>query len=149
VNDFPSDKDLASFAEAIVAIANHLRPRGEGWRNVVDLTGTEVTVIREVQRTPGCTPTHMSRVTGLRRSNVSTAIRQLESRGMLVRVQDGDDARTYLLHLTDLARQSISLMRSIWVEMLRDLDPDVVSTVIKSLPDLELLATELKDPLIS
>lgn len=148
MTDEPSDADVASLGEAILSIAHWLRPRGGEWRDVVELTGTEVAVIRETIRSPGCTPSHVAAVTGLRRSNVSTAIRVLESRGMLRRQRTSSDARTVELWATDVALQNIDHMRQLWVERLRGLPADALIGGVGALEAIERIARESRDPVI-
>jgi len=140
--------DLASLAESILSIAHWLRPRGGEWRDVVELTGTEVAVIREAIRSPGCTPTHIASITGLRRSNVSTAIRVLESRGLLVRARPDRDARSVQLEATEAAVESFTHMRRLWVERLLELPEDVRAGGLGALEAMERIAEELRDPVL-
>ncbi|GAA3880476.1 hypothetical protein GCM10022381_23420 [Leifsonia kafniensis] len=110
---------MADLADTILMIAKKLALRGQDQRVIVPLTGTEVQVVREVERHPRSTPTEIAAATGLRRSNVSAAIRTLEAQGMVTRVQAADDARSVELIATDFAVENMERIRALWVSRLR------------------------------
>jgi len=119
-DEVPDDDALADFADSVLSLARKLALRGRDREEVVPLTGTEIEVIREVHRAPRTTPTQIAAVTGLRRSNVSVAIRVLESRGLLTRETPPGDGRSVELVPTDFAAENVVRIRALWVARLRE-----------------------------
>ncbi|WP_067680857.1 MarR family winged helix-turn-helix transcriptional regulator [Nocardia miyunensis] len=118
------DERLADVMDAINNLARKLALRGEDMREIVPLTGTEVEVLREILRSPGTTPTQIATATGLRRSNVSAAVRVLESRDFITKEQSAEDARYVRLTATDVAVDSTASVRALWVRRLREVAPE-------------------------
>ncbi|MGW0036231.1 MarR family winged helix-turn-helix transcriptional regulator [Gordonia sp. NPDC003376] len=116
---------LADLADAVMELSRKLDPRSPGIRDVIALTGTEVAVIRQVHRHPRITPSRLAGLTGLQRSNISTALRSLEARGMVVREHPDGNARSVELVATELARENLRRLRAHWVTLLSRVDPDV------------------------
>ena len=119
------DDQLADVVDAINNVARKLALRGEDIRReIVPLTGTEVEVLREIIRSPSTNPTRIATATGLRRSNVSAAVRVLESRDFITKEQSAEDARYVQLTATDLALESTQSVRALWVRRLRAAAPE-------------------------
>ncbi|WP_194290036.1 MarR family winged helix-turn-helix transcriptional regulator [Nocardia macrotermitis] len=121
------DDQLADVMDAINNVARKLALRGQDIREIreaVPLTGTEVEVLREVLRSPGATPTQIAAATGLRRSNVSAAVRVLESRDFITKEQSAEDARYVRLTATEFAIESTQSVRALWVRRLRAAVPE-------------------------
>ncbi|MFT2815781.1 MarR family winged helix-turn-helix transcriptional regulator [Leifsonia sp. A12D58] len=135
-----TDENLADFADAIREIARQLALSREDLREIGSLTGTEVAVIREVHRSTRISPTRLAAATGLKRSNVSTAIRSLEARGLLERrTAEGND-RSVELVATQLATENLQRMRSIWSEKLRRVPEPLVTDGVRATSALRDLA---------
>nr|WP_259392849.1 MarR family transcriptional regulator [Microbacterium halimionae] len=75
------------------------------------MTGTEITTLRWIQRHPRTTPSAIAEGTALRRSNLSVALRGLESHGLVVRRHDDADSRLVRIELTDLAHETSAKIR--------------------------------------
>ena len=117
--------------------------RGVEARDIPPLTGTEAEVIREVVRNPRTTPTRVAEVTGIRRSNVSTAIRVLESRGFLLREHPEGDARAIELVPTDFAEENLGKIREYWATRLKTAPAEVLEDCVKALDALQRLDEHL------
>ncbi|MFE5307559.1 MarR family winged helix-turn-helix transcriptional regulator [Isoptericola sp. NPDC056573] len=137
---------LADLADAVVEVARHLDVRSPELRGIVPLTGTEVAVIREVHRTARPTPSRIAVATGLARSNVSTALRTLEARGLVVREHADGDRRTVRLVATPLADEHLARIRDFWSRRLGGVPDDVRDAALRALPALDALAEALVEP---
>lgn len=137
------DEMLADFADAVLNVARKLALTGPDKREIVPLTGTEVDVVREVIRVPGTNPTQIAAATGLRRSNVSAAVRVLELRQLLVREQHADDARFVRLTATPFAVENVERIRALWVGRLRDLPEPLLRAAEAMSSQLTALDAEL------
>ena len=134
---------LADLADTVLEIAHRLEARPTELRDLVALTGTEIAVIREVHRYPGISPSSVAETIGISRSNVSVAVRSLETRGLLTRERSVDDVRSFSLHATPLASENLDRVRRRWVERLSALSPTLVSDLTLAAPLLARLADEL------
>ncbi|MBB2975908.1 DNA-binding MarR family transcriptional regulator [Microbacterium endophyticum] len=114
-----NDDDLAELAETILRIGREIEPRGSHVPGVVSLTGTEITALRWIQRHPHGTPSAIAEGTGLRRSNLSVALRGLESHGLVVRRHDDEDSRLVRIELTDLAHETSAKIREYLAQRMR------------------------------
>jgi DNA-binding MarR family transcriptional regulator len=109
---------LAELAETILRVARELDPHGALAASVIPLTGTEVAVMRWIDRNPGTSPTAAAEAAGLLKSNLSAALRSLVAKGMVERRQDPLDARLVQLHPTEAATQNIQRLRAHWATRL-------------------------------
>nr|WP_254700995.1 helix-turn-helix domain-containing protein [Curtobacterium pusillum] len=121
------DESIADFADAVLDIARKLALRAPDRREIVPLTGTEVDVIREIIRNPGTNATQIAAATRLRRSNVSAAMRVLESRELIIKEQVAEDARFVRLTATPYAIENVEKIRALWVRRLRALPPALLA----------------------
>ncbi|SEJ56934.1 MarR family winged helix-turn-helix transcriptional regulator [Demequina mangrovi] len=124
-DDATADQQLAELAERILRLARELDPHSAGGVDVVPLTGTETAVLRWIHRNPGTSPSAAAEATGLKRPNLSAALRGLEHKGLVQRSEDPDDHRHTRLQATDLADQSIARLRAFWAARLRSALADV------------------------
>lgn len=108
------DALLVELADVLVTTARLLQHGAHEQPGVVPLTGTEVMVLRWVDRHPGATPSSTAAGLGLHRSNLSAAVRGLVDKGMLTREADPHDSRSVHLAVTDLARASSRAVRAHW-----------------------------------
>ncbi|MDN4476104.1 MarR family transcriptional regulator [Demequina sp. SYSU T00192] len=113
VEDDPTDRLLAELAETILRIARDLDPHAAGL-DVVPLTGTETAVLRWVHRNPGTSPSAAADATGLRRPNLSAAVRSLEEKGLVRRSPDPADQRQQRLEATSLADEGVGRLHAYW-----------------------------------
>ena len=114
-----ADEQLAELAELIVYVARRIRTHGHDDDRIVRLTMTASAVMRHVGRHPGTTPSRAAHATGIRRSNISAALRELEAKGLVTLTQDERDARGVRLHPTPLSEANLALMRAGWIEQFR------------------------------
>lgn len=112
------DPVLVDLADEVLDLARRLHRGSEGMEGVVPLTGTEVMVLRYIDRHPESTPSAAAEGTGLRRPNLSAALRSLEAKGMIERHGDAADSRSFHLRLTERARVSASRIRARWGQVL-------------------------------
>jgi len=134
------DERLADFAELLVYVARKIRTHGQDDDRIVRLTMTESAVMRYIGTHSGVTPSEAARATGIQRSNVSAALRELEAKGLVTAGQDERDARGVRLHPTPLAEAHHALLRAGWVEQLRaalgdDADVDACIRLLERLEE--------------
>jgi len=118
-----TDATWGEFADVLLRVARELDPHADSAADVVALTGTERLVMRWVDRHPGTSPSATADATGLRRSNLSAAVRELERKGMVERRTGSDDGRQVRLFATDLAAENIERLRAWWADSLRQALP--------------------------
>ncbi|WP_432492871.1 MarR family winged helix-turn-helix transcriptional regulator [Kineococcus auxinigenes] len=114
----PRDDELADLADLLMTVARDLQGRHAAVEGVVPLTATETTVMRHLDRHPGTSPSAAAAATGLQRSNLSTALRALEAKGLVERGHGDLDGRAVVLHPTALAARNLGLLRAHWAERL-------------------------------
>ena len=112
------DEQSANVAEAILGIARELRLRIDA--DPDHLTLSESHVMRCINHRPGVTPSEVARFTGLQRSNLSTALRALEKRGLVKRRADPNDARAANLFPTRRATDNLARLRRQWAAQIHD-----------------------------
>lgn len=140
-----SDEQLAELAHAVLELSRKLDVRTPALRDLVPLTGTEVAVIRAVHRHPRCTPSQVAELTGLKRSNVSTAIRTLEAGGLIVREHPAGDGRTVELVPTPLANENVERIRQFWADQLRQIPDDLLAEVLSTTATLARVTDAISD----
>lgn len=122
---------LAELAQLILTTAREIRFRGYDDPDAVSLNPSEANVMRYIDEHPGATPSAVADATGLRRSNLSTALRELEARGFVERRVDPHDGRGINLFPTPLAARNLALVQQEWAKALaaglgddhRDIEP--------------------------
>lgn len=132
-------EQLADLADVVMAVSRAIKLRTAADPSVLDLSTTEVTVLRYIDHHPGVSPSAVATGTGLQRSNLSRALRDLEAKHLVRRAADPSDNRQSLLQSTELAAENLRHIRAIWSGLLRDAladngDHDIASA-------LELLGT--------
>lgn len=106
------DARLADLADVLLSVARSIHAPLVG--DIVPLTATETTVMRYIDRNPGTTASAAAAATRLQRSNLSTAVRGLEQKGLVERSHDERDARSVHLHPTALAAANLRRLRAAW-----------------------------------
>lgn len=133
----PADP-YADLADLVLNVARLIRLRTPAEPDVVPLTATERQVMRIVDLHPGCAPSRIAERTGLQRTNVSTALRGLEAKGMLTRSGRG---RSVTVHPTKLAQTNLAVLRGAWsgllAELLDGIDPEAIRRCNDTLAHLE------------
>ncbi|EYC51111.1 MarR family transcriptional regulator [Hylemonella gracilis str. Niagara R] len=135
-----SDEQLASLADAVLELARKLDIRHPELHGLPPLTGTEVAVIRDVHARPHATPSQIADATGLQRSNVSTALRALEARGLVQREAAEGNARNVEVVPTDLAVEGIRRIKAYWSQRLRQAEESDLAAALAALETLARIA---------
>ncbi|MDZ7886234.1 MAG: MarR family transcriptional regulator [Mycobacterium sp.] len=113
-------EQLADLADVVMAVSRAIKLRTAADPAVLDLSTTEVTVLRFIDHHPGVSPSAVAAATGLQRSNLSRALRDLEAKQLVRRSADPADNRQSLLQSTALAAENLAHIRAIWSGLLRD-----------------------------
>jgi DNA-binding MarR family transcriptional regulator len=111
-----NDDHFADLADVVLNLTREIRSR-DAEVGAMHLTSTESHVMRFVDRHPGATSSELAYGTGLQRSNVSAALRALEGRGFVRRVQDSEDGRTVRVIPTALAAKNLRTLRTSWTAL--------------------------------
>ncbi len=125
-------EQLADLADLVLAVSRVLKTRTMADPSVLDLSATEVTVLRHIDHHPDTSPSAVAAGTGLQRSNLSRALRDLEAKGLVQRSPDPADSRQSLLRSTKLAAQNLARIRDLWATILAGAlkeDRDVAAAV--------------------
>jgi len=107
---------LSELAQLILTISRLVRARTPSGDEVVPLTDTERTVMRLVDLHPGSAPSEIARRARLQRTNVSTALRALEHKGMLTRTAAA--GRGIVVHPSERAATNLAVLRGAWAREL-------------------------------
>ncbi|EEP69759.1 hypothetical protein MCAG_00086 [Micromonospora sp. ATCC 39149] len=118
---------LAELADLILNVGRLVRARTPEGPEVVPLTETERQVMRIVDLYPGTAPSEIARRARLQRTNVSTALRTLESKGMVART--AATGRGVAVRATDLAAANLRVLRTAWARELAGVLGDDLDTV--------------------
>jgi DNA-binding MarR family transcriptional regulator len=113
-----ADDELADLAELILNVAREIRFQRFTDDRAVHLNPSDANVMRYVDRHPGATPSDVAYATGLQRSNLSTALRNLEASGLVERRTDSSDRRGVNLFPTPRAASNLALVRREWARHL-------------------------------
>ena len=116
----PRAEQLADLADLVTSVARAVKLQASADPAVLDLSVTEVTVLRYIDHHPGVSPSVVAAGTGLQRSNLSRALRDLEAKGLVRRTPDPADNRQAVLRSTDLAAANLQRVRAIWARLLDD-----------------------------
>jgi len=137
-----TDELLADFADLVLNVGRLIRARTPDDTKLVTMTETERQVMRLVDLQPGCTPSDIAVRGRLQRTNVSTALGSLESKGMIRRTASG---RTVTVIPTRLAAANLRALRAAWGRELAGLDADS-ATLEKCTELLSALEEHLIEP---
>jgi DNA-binding MarR family transcriptional regulator len=110
-------KDLerwARLADLALIIAREIQFRGYGDAGALSLTASEGMVMRYLLEHRSAQPSEIAAATGLQRSNLSTLLRGLESKGLLQRQTSRDDRRGVTVHVTARGAENYALVRREW-----------------------------------
>lgn len=112
----------ADLADAVLVVAREIESRHPR-AGFVPVAVNERLVLRTLDREGETTPSALAERLGLQRSNLSTALRGLEAKGLIVREHDGADGRGVIVRSTALAARNLELLRERWSEVLRPAVP--------------------------
>jgi DNA-binding MarR family transcriptional regulator len=118
INPSPNDEQWADFADLVLNIARELAMHTATTGNTIGLVGSEQNVMRTIDRNPGLSAGEVARLSGLQRSNLSSALRTLKEKGLVERRHDDADARGVLLYPTELSASNLAVLRREWAEKL-------------------------------
>lgn len=104
----------ATLAELILSISRRLSVLTHPEPGVGGLSPLEAMVMRQVDAHPGISPSRLAAQVGLKSSNASTTIRELEAKGLLRRGADEGDARAVRVFPTDGAHDHLAAKRASW-----------------------------------
>ncbi|MEU1848236.1 MarR family transcriptional regulator [Streptomyces sp. NPDC019990] len=121
--------DLADLADLILNVGRLVRARTPEGPQVVTLTETERQVMRVVDLYPGAAPSEIARRTRLQRTNVSTALRSLEGKGMVSRA--ATNGRGIAVRPTERAAANLRVLRAAWAQELAAVLGDDLDAVRK------------------
>jgi len=115
---------LADLADLIFNVSQELKSLPPE-PDTVPLTLTESNVMRFIDRNPGTSPSRLAHGTGVQRTNMSAALKGLEEKGLVRRVQTGDDGRSVKVEPTPNAARNLEKLRRGWSSgMIAALDND-------------------------
>ncbi len=115
------DDPYSELADLILNVSRLIRLRTPSGLDAVPLTSTERTVMRVVDLYPGSAPSEIATRTQLQRTNVSTALRSLEAKNMLVR--EPGPGRSVAVHPTPRAATNLRTLRAAWSQQVLDALP--------------------------
>ena len=116
----PRGDQLADLADLVMTVARAVKAHVADDPSVFELSVTEVTVLRSLDHHPDVSPSTVAAATGLQRSNLSRALRELESKGLVRRSVDPADSRGVVVRSTELAAENLTTLRGIWARLLGD-----------------------------
>jgi DNA-binding MarR family transcriptional regulator len=120
-----SRNDLADLADSVLALSREIEFRHR-YDDVIALTLNERLALRVIDRAGGIAPSELADRLGLQRSNLSTALRGLEAKGLVTREHDGGDGRAVVVRSTPLAAENLQRLRDGWSEVLASVAPQGV-----------------------
>lgn len=134
-----SDSLRADLAQLVLSVARKIQARENPNPSVIRLSALESLVMRHIGQNPVITPRSLSRQLGLQRSNTSTTLRALESKGLITREVDPVDRREIRIRATPLARHNLEMVRAGWSDLIRPLLPadEQLSIAVDLLSDLD------------
>jgi DNA-binding MarR family transcriptional regulator len=142
------DVQLDQLAEAAHTLSRTLRRTGELEVRLEQLPTSELDVLRFVVAHPGASVSKVARGLRLQTSNVSTTVRSLVERGLIVRQPDPLDQRRSLLRSSPLADEHRRLLGRAWSRSiggaLAELADDDVAAIRAAVPALTRLAETLR-----
>ncbi|MFC0676101.1 MarR family winged helix-turn-helix transcriptional regulator [Brachybacterium hainanense] len=112
-----SENDLGDLADLILNVGRLVRARTPTGGDIVELTETERHVMRIVDLHPGSSPSEIADLSRLQRSNVSTALRTLEDKGMVDRRPTS--GRSIAVTPTERAHENLRQLQAAWADELR------------------------------
>lgn len=129
---------------AMASLRRALRRRPGRPRELSELSGAELELVRLIRRSPGLSVTETAGELGLAANTVSTLVGRLTASGVLVRTVDESDRRSARLDLSPAVRRRVEDWRDRRTETLdaalADLSPEEQRAVEAVLPVLARLA---------
>ena len=110
----PVDDRWADLADLVLIIAREIQFRGYTDERAVQLSPSEGMVMRHLLGDPGAPPGRIAAATGLQRTNLSTVLRGLETKGLVERRVSPEDRRGVTVHVTERGSTNYTLVRQEW-----------------------------------
>jgi DNA-binding MarR family transcriptional regulator len=108
-----NDVDAAmALAVELHILAGKLKRRLREQRNLGDLTPSQASVLRHLEREGPATVTHLARTEGVRPQSLGATVSVLEAAGLISGQADPDDGRQTILSLTPACRKMIKAGRA-------------------------------------
>ena len=120
----------------MLSISREIQFREYASPEAISLSIPEGTVMRYLHRHPGVPPSQIAEATGMQRTNVSSTLRSLETKGLIERRDYPEDRRGVRIYPTPLGTSNYALVRQEWASLLSAAAEQADSLV----PTLELLA---------
>jgi len=139
----PEHDPLAELADLLLNVGRLVRSRTPAGADAVPLSETERTVMRVIDLFPGASPSEISGRAGLQRTNVSTALRTLEDKGLISR--SSTSGRGVAVEPTQLAADNLRALRAAWSRELTGALGDDLDDVRKCVDLLSKLELRLVD----
>jgi DNA-binding MarR family transcriptional regulator len=132
---------LAELADLVLNVGRLIRARTPSGVDAVPLTETERTVMRVVDLFPASSPSVIAARSRIQRTNVSAALRSLESKGMITRTSSS--GRGIRVMPTAYAASNLRRMRTAWARQLSPALGDDLASVRHCVELLALLERAL------
>lgn len=136
-------ESLVEVIDAVVIIERQIKIASSQAEQLIALTSLEVLLMQYIDQNPGATSSHIASVLGLRTSNASAALSDLEEKGLVERRNDPADGRSINVWPTKLAQSNLAQIHDHWLQMLSELnvsDKDLATTITT----LNAIATALQ-----
>ena len=146
-DDTAADDPLADLADLILNVGRLVRASTPDGLGTITLNETERQVMRVVDLYPGAAPSEIARRTRLQRTNVSTALRTLEEKGLISRT--ATTGRGIAVNPTELAAANLRVLRAAWSRELAGIlsdDLDAVRHCNELLGHIEQRLTDPAEP---
>jgi len=135
-----SGDPYADLAEIVLRAAREISFHEPDDPETISLTPSNGNVMRHVDRHPGATPSEVAHATGLRRSNLSAALKELERIGFVDRRFEPADGRVVRLFPTPRAAENLRRTRAEWARQVfgalgGDVDPRSSIVLLERLTD--------------
>lgn len=125
-------------AVAVMSVARKLRSHPFTDDRIVPLSQLEVTVMQCATQSPGITPGELAASVGIKPSNASAALRDLQLRGFIVRHTDPHDRRVVRVFTTEFASEQIDRVQTDRARVLREcVSEDDLSRLAETLAHLD------------
>lgn len=111
------EETIADLADAVLALAREIEFRHPN-DSVVPLTVNELLALRALDRGGESAPSELAARLGLQRSNLSTALRGLETKGLITRVPGTTDGRGVVVRPTERSAHNLTRLREHWAATL-------------------------------
>jgi DNA-binding MarR family transcriptional regulator len=108
----------ADLADLILTISREIQVRGYTDAEAHALTTSEAAVMRHLQQEPSTSMTDLINATGLLRTNLSTVLKSLDSKGLIERRVRAENRREITVHRTQRGQRNYELVRREWSKLI-------------------------------